>query len=72
LPIHENGTVVFTTSLFKLHSTDSLCLVWFLLGLSIEDQSSWDVTLCYVNSSLCFIGTTELYSVGNSVLNDTM
>jgi hypothetical protein len=40
------------------------------VGFSNEDQSFWDVTVCYVISSLCFKGSTELFSVENSLLND--
>jgi len=45
LPTHENGTVVFT-SLFKLHSIDSLYLMWFLWHLAMKIKVF--VTLCFV------------------------
>jgi len=46
LPNHENGTVVFTASLFKLHSIDSLYLIWFLWDLALKIKVF--VMLCFV------------------------
>jgi hypothetical protein len=35
-PNHENGTFVFTTSLFKFQCFDSLYLTWFLWDLAMK------------------------------------